>query len=138
MEQGKLLQLSESSQRLGNGFCTRNSPLKSSMKHFPVFHIEDVFCLLVGGVDDTGDPALQHPVPCLSGPLFPCSGPIPEALGSLTNLSELKLDGNQLTGTQATFWCIRLLVLAYLDVWGMPSALLASRLLEPSGPTCYR
>ena len=78
------------------------------MKHFPVFHIEDVFCLRVGGVEEIGDPALQHPVPCLSGPLFPCSGPIPEALGALTKLTDLSLSDNQLTGKPGNFVLVRL------------------------------
>ena len=34
----------------------------------------------------------------LDGAFFPCAGPIPEALGALTNLMRLNLGNNQLAG----------------------------------------
>ena len=39
-----------------------------------------------------------------------CTGPIPEALGALSNLTGLYLPSNQLTGEPEDFACIRLLV----------------------------
>lgn len=62
---------------------------------------------------------------------FFCTGPLPKALGALSNLTELNLDENQLTGKPVNYVCVRLFVPStHLD-YGF--GLLANRLQEPSG-----
>ena len=59
------------------------------------WHTSYTFCLHVGETDRAEDPLCLTGLPCF----FRFPGPIPEVLGSLTNLTKLRLDFNQLTGT---------------------------------------
>ena len=59
--------------------------------------------LCVGGTRDEEDPVCQTPACCLTFAPFNTAlralvGPIPEALGALTNITKLNLGSNELTG----------------------------------------
>ena len=74
------------------------------------WHTSFTFCLHVGETDRAEDPLCRvlTGLPCF----FRFPGPIPEVLGSLTNLTKLRLGSNQLTGTPVVVYLGLFMVLS--------------------------